>query len=103
MKLIGHILLALAAIGCLFCTFAVVAFHRAAVEHFHSTNQKLDQLEKKLEASKANYQALGKQLQRIEAEQAAAAPAPQAPASQRQDAIAKWRAWWETQPKAPAP
>ena len=123
MKLIGNILLALAAVGCLFCTFAVVAFHRAAVEHFHSTNQKLGQLEKGLEASKANCEALEKGLQRIEAEQAAAPPAapapepaatpdlatksfgyaPKAPVPQRQEAIARWRAWWDKEPKAPAP
>ena len=218
MKLVGHILLALAVLGCLFCTFAVVAFHRAAVEHFHSTSQKLGHIEKELEASQAKCEALEKELQRLEAEQAAAraaqapetaaAPdlatksfveaklkelresleaemlaksklpkvgraklsesgmrllidhlgsdserlrkhaydtllkcddpalipllidtladdhlgrrsaalyllkqrthqsfgyAPKAPAPQRQEAIAKWRAWWEKQPKAPAP
>ena len=78
MKLIGHILLVLAVIGCLFCTFAVVAFHRAAVEHFNSTDEKLGQLEKELEASQARCEALEKELQRLEAEQAAARAA-QAP------------------------
>ena len=28
---------------------------------------------------------------------------PRAPAIQRQEAIAKWRAWWEAQPMAQAP
>ena len=79
MKQIGHILLAVAVIGCLFCIFVVLAFHRAAVEHFNSTNEKLGQLERELGASKARCEALEKELQRIEAEQAAATPATEAP------------------------